>query len=132
MKFEKVSCDGCGRDLTTRTNIEDYRLVLASESKPGYGSGAYTCMGIYPAIERAHHFCGLGCLDHWRGREHHRDALRKAKSDAWAEQHGTKIDGRIRSYPCPPDDTLKAWSAECEAAALSAFPMKHSVTVGQS
>lgn len=37
MRFEKITCDGCGADLTTRSNSVDYRLVLYSEEKPGYG-----------------------------------------------------------------------------------------------
>lgn len=37
MRFEKITCDGCGSDLTTRSNSVDYRLVLYSEEKPGYG-----------------------------------------------------------------------------------------------
>ena len=48
----KVTCDGCGRDLTTRTNSVDYRLVLGSESKPGRGSGVYTDKMIYPPVDR--------------------------------------------------------------------------------
>lgn len=66
MRSETVLCDGCGRDLTTRTNMIDYRLVLAAEEKPGGGSGIYTAMMICPPIDRPHHFCGLGCLDDWR------------------------------------------------------------------
>lgn len=66
MEDRKVTCDGCGADLTVRTNSVDYRLVLAAESKPGYGSGVYTDVMIYPPIDRPHHFCRLECLDKWR------------------------------------------------------------------
>lgn len=86
MKSEKVTCDGCGADLTTRANSVDYRLILASESKPGYGPGAYTDMMIYPAIERAHHFCGLSCLDRWRDRERHHDQAKASAPRSTAAQ----------------------------------------------
>lgn len=61
----EVRCDACGHDLTTRSNSVDYRLVLDYESKPGYGSGVYTDMMIYPPIDREHHFCSMGCLARW-------------------------------------------------------------------
>jgi hypothetical protein len=65
-KIVKVTCDGCGADITTRSNSVDYRLVLKSESKPGYGSGSYTDMLIDPPVDRDYYFCGLRCLDLWR------------------------------------------------------------------
>lgn len=65
MRTEKVVCDDCGEDLSTTTNSVDYRLLLKSESKPGYGSGFYTDMLITPAIDRPHHFCDLSCLRRW-------------------------------------------------------------------
>jgi hypothetical protein len=127
MRVEKVTCDGCGHDLTTRTNSVDYRLVLASESKPGYGPGVYTDMGIYPAVERAHHFCDLACLDRWRGRANHKMALWKACYAKWQEEHGTRHEGlngaSYWAYPGMPEETRKANDAEFEAAALEAFPM---------
>jgi hypothetical protein len=130
MKTEKVECDGCGADLTTRTNIEDYRLVLASESKPGYGAGVYTCMGIYPAIDRSHHFCNLPCLDHWSARRHHRNALSRDWWEKWKAKHGTEHKGMFEggksswSYPVPPDDVQKARDAEHDASALVAYPIE--------
>jgi hypothetical protein len=69
MRETKVTCDGCGHDLSVRTNSVDYRLVLQSESKPGSGDGFYTDMVIYPSVDRAYHFCALECLDRWRDRE---------------------------------------------------------------
>ena len=124
-KTVKITCDGCGYDLTTRSNSVDYRLVLAAESKPSYGAGAYTDMMIYPPVDRSYYFCGLGCLDHWRSRERYSNALRHERYDEWASEHGTKDnDGRVRSYPSPPQEILGAWESEWEAAALAAFPMK--------
>lgn len=124
-KTVRVTCDGCGSDLTTRSNSVDYRLVLAAQSKPGYGPGFYTDMMIYPPVDRAYYFCGLGCLDHWRDREHHENALWEAWMDSWKEENGSKNeDGSISSYPEPPQETREACKAEFEAAALAAFPMK--------
>src|SRR5688500_12856702 len=101
-KVVKVTCDGCGKDLTTRTNSVDYRLVLGSESKPGYGEGAYTDMAIYPPTDRTYYFCDLRCLDHWLDRKHHEEALWKEWWDNWKEQNGKKDQlGRL-SYPSAP------------------------------
>ncbi len=122
MRFEKVTCDGCGDDLTTRSNCVDYRLVLASESKPGYGAGCYTAMMIYPAIKRTHHFCDLKCLDHWRNREQHYDKLWKKCWDTWVAEKG-KTHGNWSSYPEMPDDVRAAHDAEFRAAALAEFPL---------
>jgi hypothetical protein len=70
VKTVKVTCDGCGADLTTRSNSVDYRLVLFAENKPGNGSGVYTDMGIGPPVDRTYYFCRLDCMDRWRGETH--------------------------------------------------------------
>jgi hypothetical protein len=124
MRTERVTCDGCGADLTTRTNMVDYRLVLASESKPGHGEGFYTAMGIYPTINRAHHFCGLACLDLWRDRERHSNKLVGANFNKWRAAHETVHPGGMRSYTEPPEETRKAWCDEARAAALEAYPLE--------
>lgn len=125
MKIVKVTCDGCDKDLTTRSNSVDYRLVLAAESKPGHGEGFYTAMMIYPPVDREYYFCGLQCLDHWRDREHHNNQLWEVWWRKWKEEHGTKHESGY-SYPSPPEEMRIACEAEFEAAALAAFPMKHS------
>lgn len=126
MKIVKVTCDGCGHDLTTRWNSVDYRLVLASESKPSNGAGSCADMMIYPSIERPHHFCRLDCLDLWRDREKHCSKLWSAWWGRWKAEYGTD-DGRLSSCPQPPRDVLDACELEFKADALSAFPMKESV-----
>lgn len=66
MKTVEIKCDTCESDLTYKSNMVDYRLVLGSEEKPGDGhGGAYTAMMIYPPVDRTHHFCGLVCLAKW-------------------------------------------------------------------
>lgn len=123
-KIVNVTCDGCEADLTVKTNSVDYRLVLASENKPGHGAGFYTAMMKYPAVSRAYYFCDLRCLDHWRGREHHKGNLWKMWWADWKEKNGTKHeDGRIFSYPEPPREMTEERAAEFEDAALVAFPM---------
>lgn len=126
MKTVEIKCDGCGHDLTYTGNCVDYRLILASEAKSTYpDAGAVTCMGISPSISRAHHFCGVDCLDHWRDREHHSNKLSRDWWDEWKEKHGTKnADGHIYSYPCPPSDVIEASAEEFKAAALVVFPMQ--------
>ncbi len=122
-KLVTVTCDGCGADLTTRSNSVDYRLVLSSESKPGYGGGAYTDMMIYPPVDRDYYFCRLGCLDHWRAREKHREAAQKERFDEWSAKNGTKLGEGWTSYPNLPQEEIKRWHTEAEASALAAFPM---------
>lgn len=124
MRFEKVTCDACERDLTTRTNIEDYRLVLASESKPGYGGGAYTAMGIYPAVNRTHHFCGLQCLDLWRDREKHKAKLWSAFHDS----RRTDLGGGVSTSPNLPREEREQKESEFAKASLEAFPMPQRTT----
>jgi len=126
MRRETVTCDGCGFDLSVRTNSVDYRLVLDSEGKPGHGAGFYTDMLVYPPVARSFHFCGLECLDRWRARELYRSTLSRDWWDRWKSDNGTMIDGVIRSYPLPKDDERKVREAEFEAAALAAFPMTRS------
>lgn len=66
MRTETITCDGCGYDLATTANCEDYRLCLANERIPSAG-GVVTMMAISPAIKRAAHFCGVRCLRTWLG-----------------------------------------------------------------
>lgn len=128
MRNEKVTCDGCGADLTTRSNSVDYRLVLSSETKPVYGAGCYTDMMIYPPVERTYHFCLLGCLDHWRDRERFEGKLWKEWNDRWKAERGTRVEGlgggSVVSYPAPPQQLLDECKVKFEAAALEAFPLK--------
>lgn len=127
MKLVTVTCDGCGCDLSTRTNVEDYRLVLRSESKLGSGSGVYTLMAISPPIDREHHFCGVGCLDHWRDHKRLFGRLMKERWDAWIAAHERKsADGRMSSYPSPPNEERENWAKECQEAASKGFPLDRS------
>ena len=124
-KTVHIICDGCSRDITTTANCEDYRLVLSSESKQGYGGGSYTMMAISPPVDRTFYFCDLPCLDQWRSRAHHEGAAWKVWWDKWKDKRGTKnTDGRIFLYPSPPQETTDACRAEFKAAALAAFPME--------
>lgn len=61
MRTEQVTCDNCGRDLTTTTNCEAYRTVLQAERIPSTG-GALTAMLDSPEPKRPHHFCGMHCV----------------------------------------------------------------------
>lgn len=124
MKTVQVICDGCGADLTTRSNSVDYRLVLTSEDKPGRGFGAYTDMMIYPPLERAHHFCGLTCLDHWRDHERFYAKLWQEFWDKWKSENGTVHYGGMISYPDIPKEERKSRQDEFRAAALAEFPLR--------
>jgi hypothetical protein len=121
----KITCDGCGADLTSTGNCVDYRLALRNESMPTRG-GFVTAMGKYPAMDNNAHFCGLACLDLWTDRRRHYDALMSKWWEAWKDEHGTKsADGRITSYPGSPPADRDERIAEFEAAALAAFPMEN-------
>lgn len=127
-KTVKVTCDGCGGDLTTRSNSVDYRLVLGSESKPGYGASAYTDMMIYPPVDRTYYFCELGCLDQWRARENHKSALWHQENEKWIDERGTRkgINGATyTSYPSRPEELREKLNMQFQADALVAFPMKN-------
>lgn len=63
-----ITCDACGRDLTTSGNSINYRLALRSENIPSSGP-VVTDMMVYPAIERDAHFCRVECLREWLNRE---------------------------------------------------------------
>ena len=100
-KTVRITCDGCGGDITTGTYSVDYRLDVA------------------------HYFCGSGCLDLWRDRARHRDMLFRERLSAWVDEFGARYDdGHVHSYPEPPRETYDTWRSESEAAALVAFPMK--------
>jgi hypothetical protein len=64
MKTITVTCDGCGRDITTTGNCEDWRLKLANDPIPNPGPTA-TLLAISPPIREDKYFCGLKCLAKW-------------------------------------------------------------------
>lgn len=124
-----VKCDGCGADITYTGNSVDYRIVLANEGVPiRPGIYAVTDMGIYPSLDHSHHFCGLGCLDHWSDRRRYRDSLRQEHHEKWKQEHGTKHDNGLgmtmQSWPAEPEDVRVKLEAEFAVAALAAFPME--------
>jgi hypothetical protein len=65
MRTTTVTCDRCGKDLSTTTNCEDYRILLCAEPIPPSSDGALTAMHIEPPFSRPIHFCGRRCLDEW-------------------------------------------------------------------
>lgn len=73
MEHHKIECDSCGKDLTTSGNSVDWRLTLRPERIPPAG-GFCTDMMIYPALDRAYHFCHMGCLEAWQAKKEQRDA----------------------------------------------------------
>lgn len=71
-KLSPIICDGCGKDITTTGNCQDYRLRLTTFSPmpwyaaEGRDSGALTLMAVYPAIKNDLHFCNsLRCVKSW-------------------------------------------------------------------
>lgn len=64
MKDLKITCDQCGRDLTTTGNCEDFRIAVVNERITVTG-GAVTSMSIEPHLQHDYHFCGCVCLRNW-------------------------------------------------------------------
>ena len=96
-KTVEITCDACANDLTTSSNMVDYRLALVNESVPSE-SGCVTAMVVYPAINRNVHFCGVDCLRAWLDKEypageHYPDGK------AWAEyQRKQRAAGKPRQW----------------------------------
>jgi hypothetical protein len=61
----KVTCDQCGRDITSTGNCEDWRLALVNERIPHYGRGTSTLMSIQRCLDKDYYFCGFMCLKTW-------------------------------------------------------------------
>ncbi len=118
----KVTCDGCGEDLTRTGNSVDYRLVLKNEAIPSVG-GFVTSMPATPSLEGPAYFCDLACLDLWRSRENYCAALCKDWWETWRKENSV-TDGRFTSYPVPSDDLCAEIKERFKAKALLDFPLK--------
>lgn len=57
----KVTCDGCGHDITHTGNSVDWRISVRNERIPSR-PGAVTDMGIPHPLKQNYDFCGLRCL----------------------------------------------------------------------
>jgi len=64
MREIKITCDGCGEDITEAGHRPQYRLILSQEKMPNNTGFEYAVM-VYPPLKRSMHFCGLGCLSKW-------------------------------------------------------------------
>lgn len=63
-KIVNIICDYCGSDISTTTNIVDYRLELSAVSIPN-NSGRATLLHKTPPIDSDKVFCGKRCLANW-------------------------------------------------------------------
>jgi len=122
-KTAKITCDGCGADLTFTSNCEDYYLSLGSFSKRSLG-GFVTAVAISPAITHDHHFCSLLCLDHWTDRRRHFDSLLASWWRNWKDERGSTDHNGTRSFREPGRETRESRESEFQAAALLAFPLE--------
>jgi len=55
------NCDKCEKDLSSTSNIINYRIFLKSERIPCH-DGAVTAMMIHPQIKDELHFCDIKCF----------------------------------------------------------------------
>jgi hypothetical protein len=60
----KITCDGCGKDITTTTQMPAFRLHLSAECLPNTSRMIYAVL-VYPPIESDCYFCDIECLQHW-------------------------------------------------------------------
>ena len=58
----KVTCDKCGKDITTTGNCENWRLAVINEPIPSRG-GVVTLMHAEPVLETNLYFCSWNCID---------------------------------------------------------------------
>lgn len=65
MREEKITCDACGKDLTTTGPQPMFRLMLTSEEVPSDSGGLMHAIRVYPDIDKDHHFCNTTCLADW-------------------------------------------------------------------
>ena len=61
MKEVKITCDNCGKDITTTGAMPTYRLHLSAEPLPHTGNAVFAVM-VYPPIENDKYFCDVKCL----------------------------------------------------------------------
>jgi hypothetical protein len=57
----QITCDGCGRDLTTTGNSFDYRLVLRNEVIPNRDR-IVADINIIAPLPKDVYFCNPDCL----------------------------------------------------------------------
>ena len=55
----KITCDGCGKDITSTA-----QLHLLAESLPHTSNSVYAVL-VYPPIESDWYFCDTKCLQRW-------------------------------------------------------------------
>jgi hypothetical protein len=60
----KITCDGCGKDLSDFGAMPDYYLHLSPVRGKNSGGIVYAVC-CYPDIEKSMDFCGLVCLGKW-------------------------------------------------------------------
>lgn len=64
MKVTQVTCDYCGRDLSTTGNSGDTRVLLEAERIPNpSGMSTLSIPFVWPTVSK--HFCGKRCLKPW-------------------------------------------------------------------
>jgi len=78
MQETKITCDGCGNDLTYTGNEEEYRLALNLERKTIHPDITYvTSMYFIPPIKKNKHFCGIECIEKWLEQNRQNQQARK-------------------------------------------------------
>lgn len=60
-----VTCDTCGRDLTSTSISRDWRISVSVESIPVEPGSVMDMMVHRPLPAGPYHFCGLPCLTRW-------------------------------------------------------------------
>jgi hypothetical protein len=62
----KVTCDGCGDDITYAVGMAEQSLALVLRHRRVKDHNAPVhCAVVYPLIDETKHFCGFDCLRKW-------------------------------------------------------------------
>lgn len=64
MREVKITCDGCGKDITNTAQMPAFRLHLLAEALPHTSNSVYAVL-VYPPIESDCYFCDTSCLKSW-------------------------------------------------------------------
>ena len=64
MRAVQITCDACGKDITSTEEKPRFRLLLLAERLP-HTSNIISGILVRPPIDNDRYFCGLDCLRNW-------------------------------------------------------------------
>lgn len=64
-EIRRITCDGCGADVTEVNGTAYHRLELESRPRRTNRDNAMGSVCSKPLVGRVYHFCGVACLKLW-------------------------------------------------------------------